>query len=82
MGFIAEHDSWEREKDLENTKEVIAEFEGRLNVEIRRQKKLDMVEERDFRRGKLLGKYMTKMLYGQDNGKFEDEYLEKLERNW
>ena len=41
-----------------------------------------MVEERDFRRGKLLGKYMTKMLYGQDNGKFENEYLKKLERNW
>ncbi len=53
-----------KRKDLENTKEVIAEFEGRLNVEIRRWKKLDMVEERDFRRGKLLGKYMTKMLYG------------------
>jgi len=34
-GFIAEHDTWKREKDLGNMKEVVAEFEGRMNVEIR-----------------------------------------------
>ena len=27
------------------------------------EEKLDMVEERDFRRGELLEKYMAKMLY-------------------
>jgi len=26
---------WEREKDLENVKEVVAEFEKRLNTEVR-----------------------------------------------
>jgi len=35
-----------------------------MNVEVRRQEKLDIVEERDFRRGELPGKYMAKMLYG------------------
>ena len=39
------------------------------------------MEERDFRRGDLLEKYMTKMLYGQDNGKFENKYLRKSEKN-
>jgi len=43
---------------------VVEEFEGGMNVEVRRQEKLDIVEERDFRRGELLGKYMAKMLYG------------------
>ena len=81
-GFIAEHDSWEREEDLENTKEVVAEFEERLNAEIKRQKKLDMAEERDFRKGELPGKYMAKMLYRWDDGRFENEYLKKLEKNW
>jgi len=38
-----------------------------------------MTEEKDFRRGELPGKYMAKMLY---DGKFEKEYLKKLERNW
>jgi len=34
-GFIAKHDTWEREKDLENAKEVIVKFKGRMNVEVR-----------------------------------------------
>ena len=53
-----------------------------MNVEIRRQERIDMVEERDFRREKLLGKFMVRMLYGWNDGKFEEKYLKKLERNW
>ena len=41
-----------------------------------------MMEEKDFRRGELPGKYTAKMLYGWDNEKFKKEYLRKLERNW
>jgi len=40
-----------------------------------------MVEERDFRRGELPEKYMAKMLYRWDDGKFKNEYLKKLEKN-
>ena len=58
------------------------EFKGRMNAEVRRQEKIDMAEEKDFRRGKLPGKYMAKLLYRWDNKKFEDEYLKKLEKNW
>ena len=57
------HDIWEKKKDLKNVKEVVAEFKERLNTEVRRQEKLNMVEERDFKRGELLGKYIAKMLY-------------------
>ena len=35
------------------------EFKGRINAEVRRQEKLDTVEEKDFRRGELLEKYMA-----------------------
>ena len=35
-GFTVKYDSWKKEEDLENTKEVVAEFEGRMNVEVRR----------------------------------------------
>ena len=59
----AKYNTWEKKEDLENIKEVAAEFEGRLNAEVRRQEKLDIVEERDFRRGELLEKYTSKMLY-------------------
>jgi len=48
---------------LENAKEVVKEFERRVNAEVRRQEKLDMVEKRDFRREELPEKYMVKMLY-------------------
>jgi len=41
---MAKHDSWERKEDLENTKEVVVEFEGRVNAEVRKQEKLDMTE--------------------------------------
>jgi len=34
-----------------------------MSIEVRRQKKLNRVEERDFRREELPGKYIAKMLY-------------------
>jgi len=78
---MVKYDIWEREEDLENIKEVVAEFVKRLSAEVRRQEKLDMVEERDFKREELLGKYIAKMLYRWDNRKFEKKYLKKLKRN-
>ena len=81
-GFIAEGDTWERKENLKNAEELIEEFEGRINAEVRRQEKIDITEKRDFRRGELPGKFTAKMLYVWDNGKFEEEYLKKLERNW
>ena len=62
-GFMAEHDTWKKREDLGNAREALEEFEERMNVEVRRQEKLDMAEEKDFRRGELLGKYIVKMLY-------------------
>ena len=37
-------------------KEVVAEFEEKLSTKVRKQEKLDIVEEEDFRREKLLKK--------------------------
>ena len=77
-----EYNTWEREEDLGNAREAVEEFEERMSAEIRKQEKLDRIEEKEFRRGKLLEKYIAKMLYGWDNGKFEKEYLRQLERDW
>ena len=63
-------------------KEVLEEFKERIDAEIRRQEKIDRAEEQDFRRGELLGKFTARMLYGWNDGKFEEESLKKLERNW
>ena len=61
---MAEHDTWEKKEDLGNIEEVLEEFKGRMKVEVRRQEKIDMVEERYFRRGELLEKFTAKILYG------------------
>jgi len=81
-GFTAEGDTWERKENLKNAEEALEEFEERINVEVRRQERIDMAEKRDFRRRELPGKFTAKMLYGWEDGKFEKEYLKKLERNW
>jgi len=41
----------------------VEKFEERMSTEIRRQEKLDMMEEKNIRRVELLGKYTVKMLY-------------------
>ena len=78
---MVEHDTQKKKEDLENVKKVVAKFKRRITTEVRRQEKLDMAEEQYFRREELPGKYIVKILYGQDNGKFEKEYLKKLKRN-
>ena len=79
-GFTVEGDTWERRENLKNAEEALADFEGK--TEIRKQEKIKEVEDRDFRRGELPGKFTAKMLYEWDDGRFEKEYLKKLERNW
>jgi len=75
-GFTAEGDTWERRENLKNTEELIEEFE-RGEIEVRRQE-----GEEEYRRMELPGKYMAKLLYGWDDRKFKEEYLNKLEKNW
>ena len=47
-------------------------------MKVRRQ----VEEEGEYRRMELPGKYTAKLLYGWDDQKFEEEYLNKLEKNW
>ena len=76
-GFTAEGDTWERRENLKNAEELIKEFERR-EVVVRRQ----VEEEGEYKRMELLGKYTAKLLYGWDDRRFEEEYLNKLEKNW
>jgi len=72
-GYTAEEDSWEKKENLKNTKETIEDYEREYGREERR-----MEEEHEG----LPGRFMAKTLYGWDDGKFDWEYLKKLERNW
>jgi len=76
-GFTAEGDTWERRENLKNAEELIEEFE-KGGMEVRQQEG----EEEDYRRMELPGKYTVKLLYGWDDRRFEEEYLNKLKKNW
>ena len=66
---------------MKNVGELVEEFEQE-GIEVRQQEKIEKRKEEDeYRRMKLPGKYMAKLLYGWDDRKFEKEYLKKLEKN-
>jgi len=56
---------------------MIADFKERKSAEVQKQERTEV----DFRREELPGKYIAKMLYRWNDGKFKKEYLRKLERN-
>jgi len=74
-GFTVEGDTWERRENLKNAEELIEEFEWG-GIEVKRQEG----EVEEYRRMELPGKYTAKLLYGWDDRKFEEEYLNKLEK--
>ena len=60
-GFTAEYNSWEKEEDLENARELVTEFEGRIDVEVRKQEKFR------YGRGKRLQERgVTRKIYGKN----------------
>ena len=59
-----------------------------MSMEVRRQEKIKQGERikrnlraEEYRRSKLPGKYIVKLLYGWDDRKFKEEYLRKSEKN-
>ena len=62
---------------MKNAEELIEEFEQR-GIDVRRQER----EVEEYKRIELPGKYTAKLLYGWDDRRFEEEYLNKLEKNW
>jgi len=78
-GYMAEEDTWEKEGNLGNTREAVEDYEKEYEKTARRIREK---EDGAYSRSELPGRYTAKVLYGWDDGRFEKEYLEKLERNW
>jgi hypothetical protein len=70
-GYTAENNTWEPKESLDNAKSKVKDFHRKHHEVVKR-----------FGPMELPGKYTAKMLYGWEDGKFEKEYLAKLERNW
>ena len=65
-GITAENNTWEKEKDLKNTKELVNKFKEKIEAKVRHQERLEKVWKvklnlnvEKFRRNELLGKYTT-----------------------
>ena len=68
--FIVENNTWEKEEDLKNAKELVNEFEGRLEAEVKQQKRINKrwkiklnPNVKEFKRSELPEKYTIKILY-------------------
>jgi len=88
---MVEEDTWKGLKKLENMMDLVKEFEKKIREEkmkrvqmrIKKGKKNALNPEAEmFERNELLGKYTAKILFRWNDGKFEDEYLKKLEKSW
>ena len=80
---MAEADTWERRKNLGNTKEALRDFEreyGRNKEDIRRQEKEE--EKGIYDRGELPGRYTANKLFGWSDKQYDNEYCSRMERNW
>ena len=80
-GFTAESDTWEGIENLENTKEVVEEFEKKYQQDMEDIQGQER-EEETFRRGELPGRFMARKLFGQSDKRYDKEYWARLERNW
>ena len=78
-GYMAEEDTWEKEGNLENAQEAVKDYEREYEKTARRIRER---EDGAYSRSELPERYTAKVLYRWDDGRFEKEYSEKLERNW
>ena len=77
--YPREDASWEPKENLTNAQEIVDEFHKKFPNAPRRIRKNDL----EFQRYENFTKPdVPKTLYGWEDGKFEREYLEKLERQW
>jgi len=82
-GFTAEGDTWENRENLQNTGDLLREFEEEYNTdsrEVRRQEKVE--DNRDYWRGGFPGRYAARRLFGWSDGEYDRQYWQRLEKNW
>ena len=58
---MAEHDSQEKEEDLKNAKIVVVEFKRRINTEVRKQERLEIVDKKELQKRRV-----TREVYGKN----------------
>ena len=78
---MAESDTWEGRKNLENAKEAVEEYEKEYQQDMKDVRQQER-EEEIFRRKELPGQFTAKTLFGWLDKRYDEEYWARLERNW
>jgi len=78
---MAESDTWEGRKNLENAREAIEEYEKEYQQDIEDVRKQEK-EEGMFKREELPEQFTARKLFGWLDKRYNEEYWAKLERNW
>jgi len=80
-GFTAESNTWEGRENLENAKKAIKEFEKEYQQDME-----DVVwqecKKGMFRQEELPGRFTVRKLYGWSDKQYNQEYWERMEKNW
>ena len=75
---MVKEDTWEPRENLGNIQELVDKFKEKYREGVRRIKKRNLEEDH---KEELPGRYTAKLLYRQDEKKFDKEYWRRLERN-
>jgi len=78
---MVESDTWEGRENLKNAKEAIKEFEKEYQRDMKDVVRQEC-EDGTFRREELPGRFMARKLFGWSEKRYDQEYWERLERNW
>ena len=72
-GYTAEEDTWENKENLENTKELVEEFEKIYGEEVEELRLQEQKKEEKEFSWELSREFMAKLLYGWRKRKYKRE---------
>jgi len=81
-GYTAEEDTWENKENLENTKELVEEFEKIYGEEVEELRLQEQKKEEKEFSWELSREFMAKLLYGWRKRKYKREREKRWDENW
>jgi len=81
-GYTAEADTWESRENLENTRELVEEFEREYGKEAEKLRRQELEEEKKEFSCELPREFTAKLLYGWGRRRYEREREKRWDENW
>ena len=81
-GYTAEGNTWESRENLENTKELVKEFEKEYGEEAEELRRQELEEEEKEFSQELPREFTAKLLYSWGRKRYEREREKRWDKNW